>query len=1166
MRLKKIKLAGFKSFVDPTPIIFPSNLMGIVGPNGCGKSNVIDAVKWVMGESSAKTLRGETMADVIFSGSNTRKPVGSASVELIFDNREGMLGGQYASFSEISVKRAVSRDGTSQYALNGTRCRRRDITDVFLGTGLGPRSYAIIEQGMVSKLIEAKPEELRIYLEEAAGISKYKERRRETANRIKHTRENLERLTDLREELEKQLNHLKRQSESAEKYKTFKQEERQKKAELLALKWKTLDDQASMRDQAIKEKENALEKAVADQRELEAGIEKSRMEHAEAGEMMNQVQARYYQHGAEITRLETAIKHTRDSRQQQQQELDRLQQQLLEIQEHVDQDQQNLATVEQQLAEGEPELARAREEQESSKVNLNVADTSMNAWQQGWEDINREIARASQSVQVETTRIDHIQRHIEQLIQRAAQVEEDQQSLAQQSKDDELLKLKNLQQELDEREDRLQQALEQSLEALAEQRSENAAISARLDDSREALQQSRAELATLLSVQNAAYGGSIEPVMNWLQSSGLDEATRLAQNIQVEQGWEQAVEAVLGHFLEAVCVHDEREYAGKLANLVEGRISIVNDVHSGVHDSGDQRLLLNKVSSSSNLSGLLDNVYVAETLDDALGMRDGLPNGSTIVTADGICLGHGWIRATVESDKEGVLQREQHIQSLTSSIQQQEADYASLNEQLIQGRNHYQRLEDRRDDNQTELNALHRQLSEVRAEINSRENTLKQISERAQRLAVDIEKIQSELQQEKQDLEQARLQLNEAREVMNEREAEKSRLDEMRDKVIQDLQRAREETNQSSEQANRIAMQMESLKNQFQSMQRHFERMQEQQRHLEERKSRLEQPANEEGEPLEVMEGKRDQLLQERLVIEDELSKARKHVESIDFTLRELEQKRHAAEQGVQDRRSSVEQARMAWQEINVRCQGVVEQLQETGQEASTLLQQLPLEANESEWADELGRIERRIARLGPINLAAIDEYKTSLERKEYLDKQDRDLTEALQTLENAMHKIDRETRTRFKDTFDQVNSGMKKMFPRLFGGGHGYLELTGDDLLETGVTVMARPPGKRNSSIHLLSGGEKAMTAVSLLFSLFQLNPAPFCMLDEIDAPLDDANVGRFCEVVNEMSQDIQFIVVTHSKMTMEMTKQLMGVTMQEPGVSRLVSVDIDEAVKMAS
>ena len=1166
MRLKKIKLAGFKSFVDPTTIIFPKNLMGIVGPNGCGKSNVIDAVKWVLGESSAKTLRGETMADVIFSGSTTRKPVGTAAVELLFDNREGKLGGQYASFTDISVKRLVSRDGTSQYSLNGTRCRRRDITDVFLGTGLGARSYAIIEQGMVSKLIEAKPEELRVYLEEAAGISKYKERRRETANRIKHTRENLDRLSDLREELEKQLNHLKRQSESAEKYKTFKQQERQTKAELLTLRWKELDDKASEREQTIQQKENIFEKAIADQRELEAAIEKSRAEHTEAGDVMNKVQARYYQHGAEITRIEAAIKHTRDTRQQQQQELERLVQQLQEVQVHVEQDKENLANVEKQMTEGEPQLARAREEQESSKTHLSNAEQAMNDWQQNWETINRESSQATQAVQVETTRIDHIQRHINQQVERLQRIEEEQKALADQSKGDELQQLKELQQGLDERETRIQQSLEAGLESLAEQRTTNAELSGKQDDSREALQQARAELATLQSVQNAAFGGSNEQVMSWLKQTGLEDKSRLAQNLQVDAGWEQAVESILGHFLEAVCVADESDYARKLNDLIKGRICLVNEAVSATHDANDERLLLNKVNSSSNLSGLLNQVYVADDLESALAMRPALPVGATVVTAEGICLGHGWVRATVETDKEGILQRERRMQSLAISIKTLEDEYAALTDQLVAGREKYQQLEAQRDESQSEINALHRQLSEVRAEINSRESALQQITERVQRLYTDIEKIQTELGTDKTDLETAEQTLAESRARQQSLEEEKVQLSDVRDEVMQTLQRARDETNLSGEQANRIAMQIEALKNQYQSMQSHHERMLNQQKHLEERKVLLEQPSNDEEEPLEVMEGKRDQLLEERQAIEQELTQARQQVESIDYALRELEQKRHAAEHAVQDKRSLVEQAKMAWQEIKVRCQGLVEQLQESEHDAKAILNELNPEATESEWAEELGRIERRIARLGPINLAAIDEYKTSSERKEYLDKQDADLVEALETLESAMRKIDRETRTKFKDTFDQVNAGMKKMFPRLFGGGHGYLELTGEDLLETGVSVMARPPGKRNSSIHLLSGGEKAMTAVSLLFSLFQLNPAPFCMLDEIDAPLDDANVERFCEVVSEMSNDIQFIVVTHSKMTMEMTSHLMGVTMQEPGVSRLVTVDIDEAVKMAS
>lgn len=1164
MRLKKIKIAGFKSFVDPTTVTFPSNLMGIVGPNGCGKSNVIDAVKWVMGESSAKTLRGETMADVIFSGSSSRKPVGTASVELIFDNREGKLGGQYASFNEISVKRTVSRDGSSQYGLNGTKCRRRDITDVFLGTGLGARSYAIIEQGMVSKLIEAKPEELRVYLEEAAGISKYKERRRETENRIKHTRENLERLTDLREELEKQLNHLKRQSEAAEKYKTFKQDERKYKAELLALRWKGLDDKATQREQAIREKDNVYESAVADQRELESAIEKSRQQHTEAGEAMNTVQARFYQHGSEITRLEAAIKHTRETHQQQQEELQRLQQQLAEVTDHLQQDEDSLKTIDTQLTEGAPKLEQARQEQEAFRESLAGAEQAMQQWQEQWDDHQKELAVATQSVQVETTRIDHIQRHSDQLQERLQATEEEQKNLGESTLDQELRQLQVLQQQLSDKESQLQASLEQKIEAMAEQRSRNSELAASQDDIREALQQSRAELATLQSVQKAAYGGKNEQVASWLSQQGLSDAPRVAQGLQVEEGWEQAVEAVLGHHLEAVCVDDDAGHAMQLHSLEEGHISLVRQ--GSVAAVSDDRLLLKRVQASSDISDLLHQVYAADDLTQALRMRDSLPDGASVVTRDGICLGRRWVRIAVEQGREGILQREQHIKQLEQDVLQLEADYQQATELLQQGREAYQKLEQQRDGTQNDINALNRQLAESRAEIHSRENSLRQLAERAGRLAAEADKIGQQIEQEKAELGEAQEKLTASKTHQQALEGKRDSLMAERTSYVEDLEQKRRQSHETSDQAHQIAAQMESLRSQQNSMQRHHERMLDQQRQLQQRQQQLQETMTSDDQPLDEMEARRATLLEERQGIENELRQARQRVEEIDHQMRDQERERHQVEQAVQDKRVAVEQARMAWQEIKVRCQGIAEQLSESQQTAEALLTQLDPEATEQGWADELGRIERRITRLGPINLAAIDEYKTSSERKEYLDKQNDDLTEALETLEAAMRKIDRETRTKFKDTFDQVNAGMKKMFPRLFGGGHGYLELTGEDLLETGVSVMARPPGKRNSSIHLLSGGEKAMTAVSLLFSLFQLNPAPFCMLDEIDAPLDDANVGRFCEVVSEMSQDIQFIVVTHSKMTMEMTNQLMGVTMQEPGVSRLVSVDIDEAVQMAS
>lgn len=1164
MRLKKIKLAGFKSFVDPTTIYFPGNLLGIVGPNGCGKSNVIDAVKWVMGESSAKSLRGESMADVIFSGSNTRKPVGTASVELVFDNRDGKLGGQYAAFAEISVKRTVSRDGTSLYALNGTRCRRRDITDVFLGTGLGPRSYAIIEQGMVSKLIEAKPEELRIYLEEAAGISKYKERRKETESRIRHTRENLDRLTDLRDELEKQINHLKRQSEAAEKYKTLKNDERRYRGELLVLRWKGLDDQAARREQVIRERENSLQSTIADQRELEAGIEKARERHTSAIDVMNKVQGRYYDLGAEVTRIEAAIKHSLETRLQQEQELERLQHQLSEVQGNLDQDRESLGLIDDQLAQQQPRLDQANQDHEVFSKSLEQAETAMQAWQSEWEQVNRDISVATQASQLETTRMEHIRKQVSQLAERLQAVQDEQASLNEQKIEDELLELQGRSNSLEESASEMQAELDHTMDRMAEQRTVNADLLSSQDDLREVLQQQRAELATLRSLQKAAYGGFNEHVNQWLRKQKLQDAQRLGQSIEVEPGWERAVEAVLGHYLEAVCVDDETLHASRLQDLKEGRISLIC-ARGKEAGSTDEQLLLGKVKSKSNLAGLLDHVYVADNLKSAIALRRKLPPDASVVTRDGICLGHGWVRISVEHDKEGILQREQHIKQLDADLEKNAARYREASEALDQGREIYRQLEEQRDDLQDRIAAVHARLAESRAEIGSRENVLAQINERAQRLVAGIESIRNQLMAEKSELETSQENLAESKAKQERLEKDRQRLMTQRESVTDDLARYREQSRDIGDYKHQIAMQIESLRSQKESMLLHKSRMQDQQKTLLERYQQLEKALDSEGTPLEDMNEKKQKLLEQREQAENELAAARRQVESIDHDMRELENRRHQADQQVQERREQVEQARMAWQEIRVRCQGIEEQLSEQGLSVKTIMSDIPAEASEKEWSEKLGKIERRIARLGPINLAAIDEYKTSAERKEYLDRQNDDLVEALETLQAAIHKIDRETRTRFRDTFDRVNDGMKEMFPRLFGGGHGYLELTGENLLETGVTVMARPPGKRNSSIHLLSGGEKAMTAVALLFSLFHLNPAPFCMLDEIDAPLDDANIGRFCEVVTELAETIQFVVVTHSKMTMEMVSHLTGVTMQEPGVSHLVSVDIDEAVQMA-
>jgi len=1168
MRLSKIKLAGFKSFVDPTSIPMPSNLIGIVGPNGCGKSNVIDAVRWVMGETSAKNLRGDSMADVIFNGSSARKPVGQASIELVFDNSDGSLGGQYAQYSEISIKRVVTRDGQSQYYQNGTRCRRRDITDIFLGTGLGPRSYSIIEQGMISRLIEAKPEDLRIFLEEAAGISKYKERRRETENRIRHTRENLDRLTDLREELGKQLDKLNRQSKTAEKYKVLKEEERLLKAQLTALRWQQLSEQIQHKDTLIKEQETRYEAAMADLRHLESELEKMRDQHVEATEHFNEVQAQYYSVGADIARVEQSIQYAKERRQQQQDDLKKTERSLIESQAHLDADQRKKVQLSEFLEENEPLLTNAREVEAQSTEQLTQAEDAMRQWQTDWETFNENAAVPAQTAEVERTRLNHLD---ERTIQH-------QQQLEKLNGEKQGLQYVNLQTEIEElarEEDTLKQQFETFEQDAQQQQMEISTLresiqqhDSDLNSNRSELQTTKGRLASLEALQQAALGKQESGKTQWLESQGLSDAKRLAENLSVEPGWESALECVLGSYLEAICVDDVDSAANALSSLQQGAVTLFDTSSaptSESHDKADR--LLTKVTTSLNLDPLLGGVYCAPDLNSALALRTRLAATESVVTRDGIWLGSSWLRFSRDVNEESsVLQREKDIQQLGETIEALSADIATLEQQIATARDRLKEKEAQRDQTQSEFQKVNRQHAELEARISGKRARVEQMRERERAIEMEIEEHQQQISRAEQETMQSRGRLDQAIREMEALSDRREALQQQRDQLQSTLDDVRTTARNDRDKAHEIALKVEAARTEIAAINQNRERMDSQLSQLQQSKEELEQALADGEEPMRVMAEELEQFLNQRVEVESRLSEARHQVEELDHAMRENSTQRHTVEQNSEAIRSEMDQLKMSWQEIKVRRQTHEETLQETGFQLPLLLEQMPDEASEKDWSEKVQTIENRISRLGPINLAAIDEYKQQAERKEYLDKQHEDLVEALETLENAIRKIDKETRARFKETYDKVNSGLKANFPRLFGGGHAYLELTGEDLLDTGVSVMARPPGKRNSTIHLLSGGEKALTAVALVFSIFQLNPAPFCMLDEVDAPLDDANVGRFCQMVKEMSEKVQFIVITHNKITMEMANQLNGVTMHEPGVSRLVAVDVDAAVELAA
>jgi len=1169
MRLKCIKLAGFKSFVDPTTVSFPSNLCAIVGPNGCGKSNTIDAVRWVMGESSAKNLRGENMTDVIFNGSAGRKPVGQASIELIFDNSDGTLVGEYASYAEISIKRRVTRDATNTYFLNGSKCRRRDITDIFLGTGLGPRSYAIIEQGMISKLIEAKPEELRVYIEEAAGISKYKERRRDTENRMRRTMENLERLTDIRDELERQLSRLERQSVAAEKYTEFKKDERLLKAQLQALRFQLLDVQAKGKQGVITELELKVESFVTDQVGKDTEIEQYRVEHADSNDKFNEVQGRYYSLGSDIARLEQNIQHAQSRAHELQRDLDQTLRDCKEAEIHLLSDSEKAKGWEQELEEIEPELEMIKAAEEDSGDDLMGAEDAMQTWQQEWDGFNQTAAEPRQRAEVQQSRIQHLEQVQTRLLERIRRLDDERGDLSSDDVDEEIEVLSERLAELDIQSDEKRASVESLGEDVDRLREEASQDANKLDQSRSQLQTMRGRHASLEALQQAAMGDQDEAVAEWLQQNELAAQPRLAEDLQVDSGWETAVETALGHHLQAVCVDGFDQVSSVLGTLQQGQLLLL-DTSADISAVGANGTLLAAKVNGSKADALLGGVYAVEDLSQALSLRTTLAANESVITQDGIWLGPNWIRVSKDTDaSSGMLARKQELEELSAGIEQSEQAVELLSEAMEQRRGQTRELEQKRETLRREAEDHNRRYGEMRSQVSAKQVQLEQISMRRQRLENDIREAKEQMDHEAEGLSEARMILQEAIEAMeidtDKRESLLSRRDELRDRLDQSRQRARHDKDRGHE----LAMRYQSLKTQVDSIRSGMQRSREQVQRLQDRREMLQASLGENSDPIEEYKFELEEKLESRLEVEAELQLARRTMEEVEAKLRQVEQDRNQAEQSIQSVRSRLEQERLFTRELEVQRATHENQLQQDGFHLPTLLEQLEqIEggANEAEMEAELEKIGNRVSRLGPINLAAIDEYKTESERKNYLDTQNADLMEALETLEGAIKKIDKETRTRFKETFDQVNISLQELFPKVFGGGHAYLELTGDDLLDTGIAIMARPPGKRNSTIHLLSGGEKALTAIALVFSIFRLNPAPFCILDEVDAPLDDANVGRYARLVEEMSKQVQFIYITHNKIAMEMAHQLLGVTMHEPGVSRLVSVNVDEAAELAA
>lgn len=1167
MKLSKIALSGFKSFVDRSVIDVSGQITAIVGPNGCGKSNIIDAVTWVMGESSPKYLRGESLTDVIFNGSNARKPVGQASVELVFENSDGSIGGEYASYNEVSIKRIINRDSESTYWINGTRVRKRDVESILLGTGLGPRSYSLIGQNMISRVIEAKPEDLRGYFEEAGGISKYKDRRRETELRINHTRENLSRVNDLRNELDKQLTNLKHQANVAEKFKVLKEQERQVRAELYAIQWRTLDSHMVDHTLQVQREETALEARHSEITGIDRDIEQIRHEQRTAQDAFQEVQRRYYAVGNEITRIEQDVLHHQEREQQWENDLKQTGSDWDAIQNQIAESEDALREVEHDIHRYEPDLATTRSHVQKIEHEVNEADENLQALQTSWDEFNQSAASTAQAVSLSVAQTQHLEQRIHMLQTRRDQLQLDKAKI----------NFYELTKEIDDNSQKACEAsdkLETQSRQLSEIREEITHLQNGAQESSSALDQLRGELQRLLgqqasleALQQTALGQRDNPSATWAERHSLSSQPRLAQNITVEKGWEDAVEKVLGFCLQAICVDQLNDVLPHLDDLKAGNLCVFNTGASHkAHTHGTKgTLLIDKIHSDLPLNSLVAGIYTADNMEAGLQMCETLDANESIITKDGIWMNRAWLKILRQEDPAaGVFQREQELNELSERIAQLEDTRSELEENIAERTAKMRSLEQQRDQLQQAYNQQQGQAAQINAQLSMMQQRLADLKVQAERIDKEHDECKSQLNDLQQELSKVKASSHEAAIKQETDIKTREQLLAERDAARMQLQTLRGKLNQAREQMHECEIKLQTARSQKGSLQQAMSRLQDQLATLNERKITLQSELSS-MPPLDTLKKSLSRALDKHVSVEVELNTSRASMEALEQEFRNLEERRQVVDRDINKTRTTLESLRLELQGWKVKAETIIEQMKETEMALEDVLKSLPPEANADQWTVNLEQVVKRINRLGPINLMAIDEFATCSERKIYLDKQVDDLQSGLTTLEEAIAKIDKETKAKFKDTFDRVNERFQELFPTVFGGGKAYLELTSDDLLEAGVSMMACPPGKRNSSIYLLSGGEKSLTAIAFIFSIFYLNPAPFCMLDEVDAALDDANVIRYTRLVKSMSEKTQFIFISHNKIAIEMGEHLIGVTMNEPGVSRLVSVDIAKAIDLA-
>ncbi|MCH2240646.1 MAG: chromosome segregation protein SMC [Aquabacterium sp.] len=1168
MRLNSIKLSGFKSFAEPTNFQLPGQLVGVVGPNGCGKSNIMDAVRWVLGESKASELRGESMQDVIFNGSGNRKPASRASVELVFSNEDARAGGQWNQYSEIAVKRVLTRDGTSSYFINNQPVRRRDVQDVFLGTGLGPRAYAIIGQGTISRIIESKPEELRLFLEEAAGVSKYKERRRETENRLKDTRENLTRVEDILRELNANLDKLEKQAEVAAQYRTLQEQGTLKLHQLWFLKHRDAATEEARVKQAVLEATNALEARLAELRHVEAELEHVRQDHYAASDELHTAQGALAEASLAVSRLEERIRYVVEGRQRLEQRLVELKAQNDQWAERRDQAQAELETIAEQIAAADEQAEILAAQAEEVAGNLPTHEDALRAASQRATEQRSKVTEVQQQIQLLAAESRNIDEQSRQLNLRRDRLAGERQNLA--APDE--ARLADLRRQLASAEER-QAVVEAQLEDLT------TSVPA-LDEDRRARQDEvnaqaakQSELAARMEALKALQEkvqteGKLKP---WLAKHGLDGLSGLWTRLHIEPGWETALESALRERLNALEVGRIETIRAFENDAPPAKLAFYSppaatpaSTHHTLPRLADL-LRLNDAGLKALLGDWLEGVYTAGSLDEALANRGRLTQGEVIMTRAGHAVSaHAVAFYAPDSEQAGMLARAQEIENLEKQLRAQALMADEARSGLIRAEAAYTEASQR-------LAAVRREASEQQARTH-------QLQVETLKLAQQSEQAQARRGQIEAELAEIDGQLDE----LSERRATgEARFEEL-DLSLADAQERHAQLEEAVIEAER---RLHGAREQGRSLERQAQEAQFSARSLAARRGELQRAIETAAQQITANEQSAGQVHQElaelsdvaaqagledalavRMEKEAALSATRARYDDLSAQLRRADEQRLSFERSLEPLREQITKLQLEEQAAQLGGAQYLEQLTA----AQVDLEQLARTIEEGGvklygLQTEIDRIQREIAALGAVNLAALDELTAARERKGFLDAQMADLLDAIQTLEDAIKKIDLETRDLLGSTFNTVNEHFGRMFPSLFGGGQAKLVMTGDEILDAGVQVMAQPPGKKNSTIHLLSGGEKALTAIALVFAIFQLNPAPFCLLDEVDAPLDDANTERYARLVKSMSGNTQFLFISHNKIAMEMAEQLVGVTMQEQGVSRIVAVDMESALGMA-